>query len=153
MSLSIIFPGTTWMNAIVIGIQAGGDRKAFYDAPLEMKSPFLCRCEPEQPIGTRPIDILKKRPPGRTFFTHLAYQALPESIVKSGAKVWWVISTVSLFYVGQVGLCTLGSYLSVVAGELHKSMHCRWCGSSMHWSIEFRCAVNPIHCSLHQSFT
>ncbi|XP_055351201.1 sulfotransferase 1C2-like [Paramacrobiotus metropolitanus] len=78
--------GTTWMNAIIVGINAKGDRNCFYDAPLEMKSPFLCRCEPEQPVGTRAIDILKKKPPGRTFFTHLAYQALPESIIRAGAK-------------------------------------------------------------------
>ena len=87
MVLWCFFTGTTWMNGIVIGIQGGGDPKVFRDAPLEMKSPFMCRCEPEQPVGTRPIDILKKRPPGRTFFTHLAYQAMPESIVRSGAKV------------------------------------------------------------------
>jgi hypothetical protein len=75
------------MNAIVVGIKGDGDPKVFRDAPLEMKSPFLCRCEPEQPIGARPIDILMKKPPGRTFFTHLPYQAMPESMVRSGTKV------------------------------------------------------------------
>ncbi|GAU91384.1 hypothetical protein RvY_03647 [Ramazzottius varieornatus] len=78
--------GTTWMNGIVMGVLANGDRKVYYDAPLEMKSPFLCRCEPEQPVGMRPIDIVKKRPPGRSFFTHLAYQALPESLLRAGSK-------------------------------------------------------------------
>ena len=80
--------GTTWMNAIVEMISQNADPACLHDGKsLEWKNPYLELSDPAWPPEKRPVRILATQPPGRIFFTHLGYDALPKSIAENGTKV------------------------------------------------------------------
>lgn len=69
-------------------IQNDGDPSFLESGPyLDRKVPFFEFCTPANEKGPRTIDVLEKLPGGRLFFTHLAYLAAPQSILRNGAKV------------------------------------------------------------------
>lgn len=76
------------MSAVVAMIQSDGDPKAIQEgSTLEEKIPYLEFCTSANYAGYRVVDMLSQMPPGRTFFTHLSYTALPPSIIKNNSKV------------------------------------------------------------------
>lgn len=80
--------GTTWMNAVLAMISSNADPQCLHDGKsLEWKNPYLELTDPDMKVGNRPVDLLRNMPPGRTFFTHLGYEALPKSIAQNGTKV------------------------------------------------------------------
>ncbi|XP_055353580.1 sulfotransferase 1C2-like [Paramacrobiotus metropolitanus] len=84
--------GTTWMNAVIEMMKNNADPQCLHDGKsLEWKNPYLELTDPDMPVGKRPIDLLCQQPPGRAFFTHLGYEALPPSIEASGTKIVFVI--------------------------------------------------------------
>ncbi|OWA51243.1 putative Sulfotransferase family cytosolic 1B member 1 [Hypsibius exemplaris] len=79
--------GTTWMDSIISGILADGDPGVYNDGvSISIKFPLLCFCKPNQRPEEWLVNLMKLMPPGRTFNTHLSYDALPASLTASGAK-------------------------------------------------------------------
>ncbi|OQV19891.1 putative Sulfotransferase family cytosolic 1B member 1 [Hypsibius exemplaris] len=84
--------GTTWMNAIVEMITKNADPACLHDGKsLEWKNPYLELSDPTWPPERRPNRLLATLPPGRVFFTHLGYDALPKSIAKNNTKIVYVV--------------------------------------------------------------
>ncbi|OWA52820.1 putative Sulfotransferase family cytosolic 1B member 1 [Hypsibius exemplaris] len=80
--------GSAWLSAIVTMIQANGDPASLLQgAPLDEKVPYLEFCTPANYAGYRVVDRLSQQPGGRTFFTHLSYNALPPSITQNKTKI------------------------------------------------------------------
>ena len=83
-----LFEGSVWLSAIVYMIRSDADPTCLQrGAPLEEKVPYLEFCTPANYAGYRAIDQLTQLPPGRAFFSHLSYEALPPSIPQSKTKV------------------------------------------------------------------
>ncbi|GAU96536.1 hypothetical protein RvY_07966-2 [Ramazzottius varieornatus] len=85
--------GTTWMNAIIEMLTHAANPECLHDGKsLEWKNPYLELTDPDWAEERRPVRLLAKLPPDtpRTYFTHLGYDALPET-VKKNAKIVFVV--------------------------------------------------------------
>ncbi|OQV14593.1 putative Sulfotransferase 1C2 [Hypsibius exemplaris] len=79
--------GTNWTNAIVLGVRENGNAQVYRDGVvLSEKSKCIEHCDPDDPVEKWPIQSVKKQTSDRQYFTHLAYECMPESINASGAK-------------------------------------------------------------------
>ncbi|XP_055346489.1 sulfotransferase 1B1-like [Paramacrobiotus metropolitanus] len=88
----VTFPkaGTKFMSAVVWMILHDGDPASLLEGDtLERKVPYLEFCLPGMKMEAMPAYQMNQQVPPRVFFTHLGYDALPESI-KTGAKIIYV---------------------------------------------------------------